>query len=522
MHASLQTKPAMAAIISPAPRALSDRAGIVRRASLAGFVPGVVPQATRRVKKITVGAPAARGVGQACHSTLRAGRGIATPDPWPRGEPDHAARPDRSDGARPVDVAPFALLAALILAYALVGGRLARSPVTMPQVFLAAGLVAGLSGNQAVYGDRTLFQMIAEATLALLLFADAAMLGPRTLGLAGGTALRMLLLGMPLALAIGAVVAAALFPGWPIWAILLLAALLVPTDAALGAAVLANHAIPRQRRTALAAESGLNDGLALPAILFFACAAVGSQHDQMEIGWGLFATLQIGGGLAVGATAGGLAGWALARARAARWCTEEGTGIAILGLIALIYFGSEIIHANGFIAVFVAGFAFARAGRTATGFAKEFAETDGQLLAMLSFFTIGAVMAPEALAALSWAGVALVAAALFVVRPLAIWLAMAGSGAPVGEKLFYGWFGPRGLATAVFAANVVAAFPDLPHGDTILSVAVTAVLASAVLHGISAHFAPQLALFRSGDRARHGLPPGNGHGKSPAEDGDRR
>ena len=392
------------------------------------------------------------------------------------------------------------LLAALVAGYALVGGRLDRTPVTMPLVFLAAGLLAGF-GGLAGPGAPDLLLPVAEATLALLLFADAAALSPRMLRRESGLSMRLLLLGMPLSFVIGAAAIWLLLPGWPLLAILLLAALLVPTDAALGQSVLSNRAFPEKLRAGLNVESGLNDGLALPAILILAGAAAGGTDDRLGMVWWLFVTLQIGGGILFGVTLGWLGGALLSRARAAGWATAEGAGIAVLALVGLLYLGAQATGANGFVAAFTGGVAFAGAARAPIRSAKEFAETDGQLLAMLSFLAIGALLGPDALATIDWRGAAVVVAALFVIRPLAVWLALGRSHLSTGDRLFLGWFGPRGLATAIFAVMITAEFDGLPQAGALLAIAVVAVLASAVLHGVSAHFAPRMGIFHVG-RAR--------------------
>ena len=304
--------------------------------------------------------------------------------------------------------------------------------------------------------------------------------------------LRMLAIGMPVAFVIGGAAAFFLFPELGAWQALLLAALLLPTDAALGASVFNNDKVPQKVRDAILTESGLNDGLALPLIVFLACAAIGGQHELAQDSWLLFALKQIGFGLITGIVLGAIGGFLINRAVAAGLAEKHHGALFSLALIAGIYLAAQQLGGNSFVAVFCGGIAFgARAGPAAHA-SKEFLETDGLLLTMLSFIYIGAIILPEGLANVTLAIVVIVAASLFIVRPLAIVLAMAGTKTDFKTRLFLGWFGPRGLATALFALFVIFEFRLLSGTQTILSVTALAVALSTVLHGISSHWASRV------------------------------
>ena len=357
--------------------------------------------------------------------------------------------------------------------------------LTLPIAALALGYALSLAVGDAMV-ENTLLERVAEATLVLALFTDASRIAPRALKASAAWSLRILLVGMTLALGLGTLVAWSIL-GWPFWQVALLAALMVPTDAALASSVIENDAVPAHLRETLTVESGLNDGLALPAVLFTGCAAVGFAHDLGQGNWLVFATTQVFYGLGVGITAGALGGLVL------RWTDGDrasvaGRAAATLAVPAVAWFGAEYVAGNGFVAAFVAGLAFAAVRRTASG-TQEFLHTEGLLLTLIAFVFIGLVLVPAAVAGFRWEWLLVVFLMLFVVRPVAVWLALVGSDARPRERLFLGWFGPRGLATALFALFVLDEFMKLPHGPSILGIATLAVVASAVLHGATSHFA---------------------------------
>lgn len=340
-------------------------------------------------------------------------------------------------------------------------------------------------GNQS---DQIL-RIIAEATLAIVLFADAANLRIARLRHAYSWPLRMLAVGLPLAIVIGSIVNYALLPQIGIWGVVLLSALLAPTDAALGASVFSNTEVPERVRDSVLAESGMNDGLALPFIIFAACGAVAGQHEFAGDGWLIFAAKQVGLGILIGFLGGSLGGYIINRAISLNLAEPKHGAMFVFLLIGIIFFLAEEFHGNSFVAVFIAGLFFGNFAKDHAHSAQEFLEAEGLLLTMASFVFIGAFVVPRGIEGISWQIVSIVLLSMFFVRPLAIWLSLLGSGAPAKTKLFLGWFGPRGLATALFAVFVLIQFQAIEYGDTIIAVTALAVLISTFLHGISAYWA---------------------------------
>lgn len=387
----------------------------------------------------------------------------------------------------------WALFAAVILALvALMQRHLGNSPVTMPMICLGAGFVLFHFGGVPFDVMDGGLEVVAEITLAIILFSDASLLKSSALRREAGWPARMLLAGLPLAIVIGTLVFLVLLPGLPFWQAALIAALLAPTDAALGQAVFTNPAVPKKIRDTLTTESGLNDGLALPAIIFLACASVGFDHDLSQSNWVVFALKQVVLGILTGALLGMAGGWGSHRAVENGLAVEDNTAVFGILLVAITYLAADTIGGNGFVAVFVAGFFFGSFAKECADRTREFLETDGYLLMMIAFFYIGAIMLPKGLVLVDWRIILVVLLSLFLIRPLAIWLSLLGSGAKLREALFLGWFGPRGLATALFTLLVLHEFHDKLVSDVILGVAALAVTASTVLHGVSAHFAAAL------------------------------
>ncbi len=295
---------------------------------------------------------------------------------------------------------------------------------------------------------------------------------------------RMLLVGLPVSLFFGKILAFPFLPGWPIFAVALVAAILAPTDAALGQAVISNPNVPERPRRALTVESGLNDGLALPAVLLFTSLAAEAM-DRSNTDWIVFSAKQLLLGPLAGAIAGLVGGTVLLWAKRHMTTSDTFEGISAIALAGGSYLAATLIDGNGFIAAFVAGLSFGNVVKGRCKFIYEFTESEGQLLTWGAFFLLGLTLVPEAVRHLDMPMLAIIILSLFVTRPLAIWISLIGTDASPVTRIFFGWFGPRGLATALFALLVVSKI-DHALAEPVLLLAVNAVWISALLHGLSA------------------------------------
>ena len=280
----------------------------------------------------------------------------------------------------------FAAIAIGIIAFALCAKRLENTLITPPLVFAAFGLLIGDSvlGLADLKFDNGLIHGLAEITLILVLFSDAARIDLRQLRKDHDLPVRMLLIGMPLIMVLGTVAALVLPLGLSFWEAALLAAILAPTDAALGQAVMSSRFVPLRIRQTLNVESGLNDGIALPFVLIFAFFA-GAPEVDTDQGWLLFGAKQIILGPLAGVVVGAAGAWLLDLAAKKEWTTAAYEGPAILGLAVLAYSGSQLIGGNGFIAAFVSGLVFGNVVRGRCGFVFEFAEAEGNFLVLVIF-----------------------------------------------------------------------------------------------------------------------------------------
>lgn len=366
----------------------------------------------------------------------------------------------------------------------MVAKRLSSTVMTAPMIFLAFGFMLSQTGLMPHSDAEASLHLVAEIALIVLLFLDAAQVNLDALRKRHVWPVRMLAIGLPLSVAFGTLAAMALLPEWSIFAVALLAAILAPTDAALGQAVISNPVVPERVRRALTVESGLNDGLALPVILLFASLAAHAA-GQADTNWLLFGAKQLVLGPAVGAVAGLTGGAVLMFAKNRDLTSDTFEGIGAIALAGAAYLGASEVGGNGFIAAFVAGLCFGHVVKGRCKFVFEFTESEGQMLSWGAFLLLGLAMVPEALHALTWPMLALILISLFIVRPAAIAISLIGSDAASTTRLFFGWFGPRGLATALFALLVVEQI-DHQYAEPILAVAINAVWISALLHGLSA------------------------------------
>ena len=368
--------------------------------------------------------------------------------------------------------------------FTLVARRLSSTVLTAPMLFIGFGFA--LAQTEFMHGHlEALLHIVAEVALILLLFLDAAQIDLQALRKRHIWPARMLLLGLPLAVALGAA-AAWMFLGdsLPLVALALVATLMAPTDAALGQPVVSNPLVPERVRRALTVESGLNDGLALPAVLLFASLAAETLGQESR-NWLLFGVMQLVLGPLVGIGVGYAGGKMLLAAQGRGWTADVYEGIGAMALAASAYLIAGEVGGNGFIAAFVGGFTFGNVVKGRCKFVFEFTESEGQLLAWGAFFLLGLALVPEVIEHLTLPVLGFILVSLFIVRPVAIWLSLLGTGASPMTTLFFGWFGPRGLATALFALLIL---PDINAelAEAVLVVTVNAVWISALLHGITA------------------------------------
>jgi NhaP-type Na+/H+ or K+/H+ antiporter len=377
-----------------------------------------------------------------------------------------------------------AIAAALIFAFSVVARRLGRWNLTAPIVFLLTGWLLSLTFGGTSENAEPL-KALAEATLAIVLFTDAAGVRPRQIGRDAGAVSRLLLIGLPLTIAAGTLLALGIFPDLPLLMALLLASMLAPTDAALGAATVLNKAVPTRVRRLLNVESGLNDGLATPVVLF-AIAALAGEEGLAPVTSLASALIEIGLGAAFGAGLGYAAGAALRYSDSRGLSTGHSRAIAVLMLPLLAYTAASAIGGNGFIAAFVAGSFFAAAHKRSDGQSLLLAESIVDPMGYATWLAFGALAVPTLLVHLGWQEFVFALAALTVLRMVPVAISLVGSGLRGQTVGFIGWFGPRGLASVVFALIAVESLRPSPELDDVLATATLTIVLSVILHGLTA------------------------------------
>jgi NhaP-type Na+/H+ or K+/H+ antiporter len=387
-----------------------------------------------------------------------------------------------------VEPRSLAVIALAICLFAAFSKKAERSPITPPMFFLAVGFLFGDGGlgwiHLAIDGEA--IRVLAEVTLVLVLFTDAARIDLASLRREKNIPARLLGIGMPLTIAAGAAAAVVVLPALGWIEALLIAAILAPTDAALGQAVVSSPLVPMRIRQSLNVESGLNDGIALPVVLVLASLA-GAREAAGDAGyWLRFAALAVTLGPLVGGAVGYVGGRVVAWGTRAGWINDPFQRIAGLGLGLLAYGAAEYVGGNGFIAAFVAGLALGSTARGVCDGLYEFGEAEGQLLTLLVFLVFGATILPGVLPHATVGGLVYVLLSLTVVRMLPVALSLLGTGLRPASVAFLGWFGPRGLASILFALLVIEE-GRLASGPFLESIVVLAVLASTLLHGLTAY-----------------------------------
>lgn len=381
------------------------------------------------------------------------------------------------------------IVAILIFLYGALALKLGRWSVTMPMIFVAAGYLLGPGGinflqiSPGTEGMKTL----TEVTLALLLFADASTLDLRQVRRDPSLIFRLLGIGMPLTILFGAACFLGLLPGEGLAFAALLGAILAPTDAALGLPIFNDPKMPVRIRRALNVESGLNDGIATPFVMLFIAFAV-AVEAHAHGNWLSSALLEVAIALLVGAAVGIGGGWLLATTVERGWTAGTSEQVAVFGLALTAYFGSLMLHGNGFIAAFSAGIIFSAATRNRFGEPTEFTENTGTVLSLLVWVIFGALAVPKAILFTGdWRPITYAVLSLTVIRMIPVALAMRGSGLRSDTVALMGWFGPRGLASVVFTLLALIALKDAGKPiDMLVAVATWTILLSVLCHGFSA------------------------------------
>jgi NhaP-type Na+/H+ or K+/H+ antiporter len=373
--------------------------------------------------------------------------------------------------------------AGAILLVTAVSGSLERVWLTEPLLATFIGLAVGVFVVGGVDMESPLILTILEVTLALILFSDASRIDVTRLRKGYNWPLMMLVVGTPIMIVLGAGLAG-LYLELPFGLALLLGVILAPTDAALAEPVLESESVPARMRQTLNIESGLNDGLAVPALLI----AVGIIEAETGGGVGdglLLVISQLGVGVVGGIVVGWLGALFLGRGIEAGWINPLHQRISAVALALVGYSAIQLLGGSGFVGVFIAGGLMSHLMRPQASRLYQFAETEGHSLVLVAFFIFGVGPGARVLErGVPVESLVVAVVSLVVLRPVAIAFSLLGQRLNHRTVAFLGWFGPRGLATIVF---VLVATEELGAIDPLIEDTVTVtVMLSILLHGVTA------------------------------------
>lgn len=381
----------------------------------------------------------------------------------------------------------LALFAAFLLFYSLFAGTIETRLLNGPLLFMLVGLILGPAflGVLQPRIDKDGLRILAELTLAIVLFSDAANADLKILKAHEGLPLRLLMIGLPLTMLSGWLIGRWLFPQIPSVELAIMATLLAPTDAALGKAVVSNPKVPGPVREGLNVESGLNDGICVPVLLMFLALLIEEQtRSPLSLALELFIE-ELGIGALVGLALTLIAWWLYRYCAKHHWQTPIWSQLTLPGLAILCFATAQTLGGSGFIAAFVGGLLASNLFSEQKHHLLEANEEFATPLSVITWIVFGAMVIPRV-----WDNFTLTIwlyalLSLTVIRVLPVLISLAGTSFDYETRLFIGWFGPRGLATIVFAIMILDY--SLEASRTVVAIAACTVLLSVVLHGLSAN-----------------------------------
>jgi sodium/hydrogen antiporter len=379
------------------------------------------------------------------------------------------------------------VFASFILIYSLIAKRIEKTAISGPFLALIVGLMVGplLLNLIDVKVEIEGYKVIAELALALVLFTDAANTDIKGLRKFVSIPSRLLLIGLPLTIIFGMLGGFIIFNGFSWIELGILATLLAPTDAALGKAVVTNPSVPSKIRESLNVESGLNDGICVP-VLFFLIELFAARTGGVNFPNGLILFAEeIGIGLIAGLVTTFIIDRLVDYSEKHEGISKSWKTIVIIALAFSCFTAAQIAGGSGFIACFTGGLLYSGINRKYKHDLLEKAEGAGDTLSMLTWVIFSSVIITTNLHHFTWDVIIYALLSLTLIRIIPVLISLINTGISGKEKLFIGWFGPRGLASIVFAIIVFGI--KLPHKETIILTAVCTILLSIILHGFTAN-----------------------------------
>jgi NhaP-type Na+/H+ or K+/H+ antiporter len=384
-------------------------------------------------------------------------------------------------------------IAVLVLTYGYISKVLSRFNISGPMFFTGFGLLISplLLNLSTLHINAQFATIIVELALVLVLFSDAALLDLKLLRQSWKLPARLLLMGLPITIVFATLVASLIFPDQPLIYMLLLALLLTPTDAALGKAVVSDPSVPAKIRSTINVESGLNDGIIFPILITVVAMIVSGLEHNGDNGWIGYVFKQV----VFGALVGGFVGYVGAKLTQLsikyKWMQHSYQNLIPIALAILSFYLAETLHGNGFIAAFFAGLYAGNSSQPMREHIEEFAESEGELFVLISFFLFGLAFVPATIGYINVNVIVYSLLSLTVLRMLPVMICLIGATID-GKKVdlptmtFIAWFGPRGIASILYVLIVAHEVKGIDGFETIYAVVTVTVLLSIIAHGLSA------------------------------------
>ena len=380
------------------------------------------------------------------------------------------------------------MVALVVLGYGYFSKLFSRFNISGPMMFAAIGILLSPLGfgTTSVHFNSELVQITAEIALIVVLFSDASGLNLNKLRNEWKIPVRLLFIGLPLTIVAAAFMAKVIFPNEVMIYLLLMALILAPTDAALGKAVVTDETVPEEIRSSINVESGLNDGIVYPVLVTVVAMIVHGQMQSQDSGWIGYVAQQIAFGAVTGAALGYLGARLASMVIRLQWMETSYKNLTPLALAICSYYLAEYVGGNGFIAAFFAGLLVGNYNEDLRQHVADFAESEGDLLIMISFLVFGVVFIPATIEYWNFNVFLSAILSLTILRMIPVAISLIGTKFDLSTVLFIGWFGPRGIASILYVLIVVNEIGSTKGHETIYAVISLTVLLSIILHGISA------------------------------------
>lgn len=387
-----------------------------------------------------------------------------------------------------MEIEVFLIISFIFIVYGLFSTVIEKGIFTAPLIFMLLGLIFGPQGLNwiKISIENGILRTIAELALVLVLFTDASRIHLTSIKKDHNIPIRLLLIGLPLTMALGILIAPSIFDFLNFWEAAIVAIILAPTDAALSHIVVSSRQIPVRMRQALNIESGLNDGIVLPfVIVVLSFASVIDRAEPIST-WALVIFYQFFWGISVGLFIGYFGGKIYQIAYKKKWMNQTFKKISTIALALLAYSLSIFFSGNGFISAFIAGLTIGNASRDICKPLHDFAAVEGRLLGLILFLLFGAIIIGPILHQINWKIALFAFLSLTLIRMLPVAISLIGCHLKWESIIYLGWFGPRGIASIVFGLMVIES-SNIVDKEAIFSIVMATVFFSIILHGLSGH-----------------------------------